>query len=116
MAKQGKVWGETEEIFRNGHVSVNYLQIKKGGYCSEHKHRMKSNLFFVLSGNLRVTSWMGGKMFEDEVVLGPGESTEILPGIYHKFTALTDVECIETYETALLDPDIERRTHGGIAK
>jgi len=112
MGKQGKVWGETEEIFNNGIVSVHYLKIKKGGYCSEHKHRMKSNLFFVISGNLKVSIWTGSGM-KDDTVVWQGESTEIPPGVYHQFKALTDVECFEIYEVKFRDADIERKTTGG---
>ena len=111
--KQGKVWGETEEIFNSGVISVHHLKIKKGGYCSEHCHKFKSNLFFVLSGNLKLTIWTSeGK--EDDTVIWQGESSEIPPGVYHKFTGLTDVECIEICETKLRGEDIERRTEGGI--
>lgn len=111
--KQGKIWGETEEIFSNGIISIHHLKIKKGGFSSEHRHRFKSNLFFVLSGNLKLTIWTPeGK--DDDTVIWQGESSEIPPGVYHKFTALTDVECLEIYETKLRGEDIERRIEGGI--
>ncbi len=113
--KQGKIWGETEEIFNNGTVSIHHLKIKKGGFSSEHCHKFKSNLFFILSGNLKLTVWMI-KDKEDDTVIWPGESSEIPPGVFHKFTALTDVECFEIYETKLRGEDIERRTEGGIKK
>ena len=113
--KQGKVWGETEEIFNSGTVSIHYLKIKKGGFSSEHCHKSKSNKFFVLSGNLKLSIWTkNGEI--DDTVIWPGESTEILPGVYHKFTALTDVECLEIYEVKFRDEDIERRIQGGIKK
>ena len=73
---------------------------------------MKSNIFFVLAGNLKLTTWTS-EGIEDETVIWPGENAEILPGIYHKFTALTDVECLEIYEVKFRGPDIERRTTGG---
>ena len=111
--KQGKIWGETEELFNSGTVSVHRLKIKKGGFCSEHCHKSKSNFFFVIQGNLKLSVWTkGGEV--DDTVIWPGESTEILPGVYHKFTALTDVECIEIYEVKFKDEDIERRIEGGI--
>lgn len=109
--KQGKVWGETEEIFNNGVVSINHLKIKKGGYCSEHCHRRKSNIFFVISGNLIIKIWRDGGT--DETVVYLGESSKIEPGVYHQFKAFTDVECLEIYETELQSEDIERRTVGG---
>lgn len=108
--KQGKIWGQTEELFNNGVVSVNHLKIKKDGYCSEHRHARKSNLFFVITGNLMVEIWRNG--VKDETVVWAGESTTVPPGVWHRFRALTDVECLEIYEVKLSE-DIERRTEGG---
>lgn len=111
--KQGKVWGDTEELFNNGIISIHHLKIKKGGFCSEHSHRFKSNIFFVLSGNLKLSIWTSVDN-EDDTVIWQGESSEVPPGVYHKFTALTDVECLEIYEVKLKGEDIERRTEGGL--
>lgn len=113
MSKAGKVWGETEEIFNNGIVSVNHLKIKKGGFCSEHYHQKKANMFFIISGNLAIKIWKTDNVV-DETVIWPGESTTIMPNLYHQFRALTDVECFEIYSLAEMDPDIFRRTVGGM--
>ena len=110
MAKQGKIWGETQEIFNNGIVSVNYQKIKQGVHCSEHLHKKKSNIFFVITGNLKIEIWQDNA--KDETVIWPGEMTVIEPGVWHRFKALTDVECLEIYEVKLSE-DIERRTEGG---
>jgi len=112
MAKSGKVWGETQELFNNGTVSVNYLKIKAGGYCSEHRHIKKSNQFFVISGRLAIQIWHGDN--KDETIIKPGDMTTIPPGVFHRFWAITNVECLEIYEVRFDGEDIERRTHGGI--
>ena len=114
MKVQGKVWGETTEIFITDTVSAHYLHIKKGGYCSEHSHDHKSNLFFVISGKLKITIWMDD--IPDVTVLGPGSSSAIPPGYFHKFEALEETRCIEFYRVFLQEPDIERRTEGGLKK
>lgn len=115
MPKSGKIWGETEELYNNGVVSIHFLKIKKGGYCSEHYHRFKSNKFFIITGNLQIRIWTDDNNSDDTVVWA-GESCEIEPGYYHQFRALTDVECLEVYETRLREPDIERRKKGGLAE
>jgi len=115
LTKQGKAWGETTEFFRNALVSAHHLSIKKGGFCSEHKHAQKYNLFYVLQGKLKIIIWRD-KTTKDITVLGPGQSTAVSPDFYHKFEAMTDVECIEMYQVFLEDPDIERRTEGGLKK
>ena len=114
--KQGKVWGETEEIFNNGVVSLNVLNIKRGGYCSEHQHSSKTNVFFVLSGRLEISQWPGSTEGEvpDVTVLEKGGSTRIPPGVWHKFRALEPTECLEYYLVLFSGPDITRRSRGGV--
>jgi mannose-6-phosphate isomerase-like protein (cupin superfamily) len=67
-----------------------------------------------LSGKLKVTLFSGAG--KDITVLGPGDSSAVPPGLYHKFEALEDCECLEFYRTYLQEPDIDRRTLGGIRK
>ena len=105
----------TEEIFNSGNVSVNVLQIRKGGYCSEHQHAKKSNLFHVISGALEVCLWPEGPGgHPDTIVLEAGMRTFIPSGVWHKFRALADTACVEIYDVRLAGEDIVRRTKGGI--
>jgi quercetin dioxygenase-like cupin family protein len=113
MSRQGKIWGETTEIFKTENVTAHYLKIKAGGYCSEHRHTKKTNLFFVISGELQITIWKDPKIM-DTTILEPGQISEIPAGVYHKFNALSDCECIEIYQAKLQGPDIDRRTRGGL--
>jgi len=111
--RQGKKWGYTTEFFRNAFVSGHHLEIKKNGICSEHRHAHKFNLFYVISGMLEITIWRENKI-KDITVIGPGQSTAVPPGVWHSFKALEATECIELYQVLLLEPDIDRRTQGGI--
>lgn len=111
--KQGKIWGFITDVFKNMNVSVHHLSIKRGGYSSEHLHIHKSNLFYVISGELEIIMFRENDM-ADKTILHAGDISAIPSGFYHKFRALTDVECVEIYQVFLQDPDIERRTQGGI--
>lgn len=111
--RQGKDWGYTTEFFRNAIVSSHHLEIKRGGFCSEHVHEHKYNLFYVISGELELTIWRDEKM-KDVTIVTAGQSTAIPPSFWHKFRALTHVECIEIYQVLLLEPDIDRRSDGGV--
>ncbi len=113
--KQGKNWGDTETIFANGIVSVHFLNVKKGGFCSEHLHKRKTNKFHVIEGELEISIWQDEKTI-DKTILRDGQSTNIPFGVWHKFKGLTDVQCIEIYEVKFSDDDIERRTQGGLDK
>ena len=111
--RQGKNWGYTTEFFRNAMVSAHHLEINEGGYCSEHRHKHKYNQFYILSGILELTIWHDDKV-PDVTVIEGGQSTAIPPGFYHKFKALIKCEAIEIYQVLLIEPDIERRTKGGL--
>lgn len=113
--KQGKIWGETEKVFDVGIFSVHFLNIIKGGYCSEHRHLQKSNKFYVISGRLEISIWTDEGII-DKTVLAKGQSTIIPINVFHKFEALTDVQCIEIYEVIFCDEDIERRITGGLVR
>jgi len=113
MTRQGKNWGYTTEYFRNAMVSAHHLEIRKGGYCSEHCHEHKYNMFYIVSGQLELTIWRDAKM-KDVTIIGEGQSTAVPPGFWHKFRAITSVHCIEMYQVLLNEPDIQRRTEGGL--
>ncbi len=112
MDKQGKAWGETTLLFNDQRVSLHFLNINKGGYSSEHKHSNKTNLFYVIEGELLIRFWRKGNQI-DETILKAGESMTIPTYIWHQFQALTDCKCLEIYETGLWTDDIERRAVGG---
>ena len=111
--RQGKKWGYTTDFFRNAIVSGHHLEIRKGGFCSEHHHEFKYNSFYIVSGQLELTIWRDEKM-KDVTIIGAGQSTAVPPGFWHKFRGITSVHCIEMYQVLLVEPDIDRRTEGGL--
>ncbi len=113
--RQGKIWGFTTEIFRNALFSAHHIEVNEGGFCSEHCHEHKYNQFYVISGVLELIIWRDKKT-KDVTVIEAGQSTAISPGFYHKFKGLTKCEAIEIYQVLLIEPDIERRTVGGMDK
>jgi mannose-6-phosphate isomerase-like protein (cupin superfamily) len=112
MKKANKVWGETTELFNNNGSSTHYLEVKAGGYCSEHKHEQKDNVFYVIEGRLEIASWVGDE--KHIRVLGRGDGYRIPVGVWHMFRALTDVKCVEVYDYKYDGVDIQRRTQGGL--
>lgn len=110
-ARIGKVWGWTKPLLQTETTEVQHLFVKAGFQCSDHEHGHKVNRFYVVAGRLRVVTAKDG--LADEVVLGPGEMTDIRPGDGHRFEALTDCELIELYWVTLDPDDITRHTQGG---
>ena len=50
--KHSKIWGWTLEIFKNYNFEIHLIYIKKNHKCSEHLHKYKFNMFFILYGEL----------------------------------------------------------------
>jgi|TARA_R110002020_G_scaffold238255_4_gene450725 quercetin dioxygenase-like cupin family protein len=113
MAIQGKVWGKTQGIFKNSNFEIHRIEIKKGGYCSKHKHEYKFNAFYVENGKLKITIYETDYDLVDETSVSTGELTTVKPGAYHKFEALEDTICYEIYWVELNHNDIKRENTGG---
>ena len=109
MTTQGKSWGQTKLITSNKALELHLITIKKGGFCSKHKHHTKFNGFLVFSGLLMVRIWKPDQGLVDSTEIGPGEYTEITPGHYHQFEALEDTTAIEIYWAEFDPADIERQ-------
>lgn len=117
-----KAWGESILIYRDDSVEIVKARIKAGGFSSLHRHVRKHNHFHVLSGRLQISLLMpNGELATYTLTSGPNNlqsTTAIAAGRWHRFTALTDVECVEVYVSAdgsVVNPDdIERRDVGGL--
>ena len=112
MEKAGKVWGSTIQIRPGKH----HIFVKKGSFCSKHKHRHKANWFYVVTGLLRISVWKNDYDLIDDTVLAPGDYCVVHPGEFHRFQALQETNAIEGYFVELDDNDIERETVGGVVE
>jgi len=110
----GKVWGNTMEIINNDGFGFHRIFIKKGGYCSKHKHNFKTNMFYCESGLLKIKVWKNEYELIDETILEAGDQTKVKPGEHHQFEALKDTVAFEIYYLeSLNDKDIDRESVGG---
>ena len=113
MRVQGKVWGKTQDIFKNCNFELHRIEIKKGAYCSTHQHEHKFNAFYIEKGKLKLTVYETDYDLVDETIVSKGELTTAKPGTYHKFEALEDTICYEIYWVELNHNDIKRKDVGG---
>lgn len=109
---EGKVWGTTECIHKNSIFEVHRICAKAGGYCSEHYHDMKYNMFWIESGEMKISRFNGDLV--DVTVIKDGMSTIVPPNIWHMFEAVKDTIAYEIYWVELPVLDIVRRTTGGL--
>lgn len=112
-----KIWGFTEEVFKNNLFEVHRLEYKKDYHCSEHVHKNKFNAFFVESGKLLVRVWNHDEAESaTEIILEKGEFFKVEPGYYHQFQGLEDGVAFEFYWSEFNSEDITRRSTGGKSK
>jgi mannose-6-phosphate isomerase-like protein (cupin superfamily) len=100
-----KVWGEEHWIVNRDYCGKK-LVLKKGFRCSMHHHKVKDEVFYVISG--RVLLECGG----ESRVLEPGDRHHVLPGAPHRFWGLEDAEIIE-FSTHHEDEDSYRDSQSG---
>ena len=91
-----KLWGFKYVAFKSMHIGGDLCWAKKGGFCSLHYHRYKSNYFHVLFGKLRLDYitkvYEGDRHVTRENYVEIGENCEsrvftIFPNVRHRFTA-----------------------------
>lgn len=105
-----KIWGWNDEILRTDFFSLNVLHVDKDTECSYHQHQHNYNLFYLISGKLRIKSELG------EVVLEPGQNFLLHPGVKHQFYGIEDCKVIEFIYVQFDPSDIQRSSIGRAVK
>ena len=116
MKIQGKVWGKTQDIFKNSNFELHRIEVNKGGFCSKHRHLHKFNAFYVEKGKMKIIIYETDYDLVDETIISTGDLTIVKPGKFHKFEALEDSICYEIYWVELYYNDIDRENVGGMRK
>lgn len=108
-----KPWGVTRKVESSLTKSVHELRLNRGGFCSFHYHKVKTNRFIVDSGLVRVV-WSIGFVLK-HLDLSEGDILVIDPMICHQFQVLESGNMIEEYTGPyVVDSDIERLSAGGL--
>lgn len=104
--KTKKVWGNEVEIVNTKDYCGKLLNLKQGFCCSIHHHEKKDETFYVNTGCIIL------EIENDKILMGPGESYRIKPGIKHRFSGIVDSQIIE-FSTHHEDKDSIRETKSG---
>lgn len=98
-----KVWGEEEIICNTPLYAAKYLYVDAGFVCSEHRHLIKDETFFVLMGKGLIS--LSGK----KQLVNPSDTIHVPPTVYHLFASVTGMTLLEI-STHHSDDDVERLT------
>jgi len=91
-----KGWGFEKIITNTEKYCGKILHFHKGKCCSWHKHFIKDETFFVLSGELEVTFGMTDDITDaTTIVLKKGDSLHIPVKLRHKMLAIEETDLLE---------------------
>ena len=106
-----KIWGIRRRILLTDNSEIDLLYLKKGSFCSLHRHKQKINKFVVICGQVKIESEFGHQ------VLKKNDSFTVKPPQLHRFVILEHsvmVELAYTSKNIKIDPkDIMRILQGG---
>lgn len=93
-----KSWGS--EIWMANNYAENYcgkiLEVRKGGKCSLHYHKLKHETFYILEGKICLEIHLVEEKNENSFkLLNAGDVIEVRRGCVHRFEALEDSKIIE---------------------
>lgn len=97
-----KPWGKEIWFADQPEYAGKILHIKKGHRYSLQYHEKKTETQYVLKGKVRFQLGPSEDKLE-EIVLGPGEKLDVLPGTIHRAEAIEDVEILEVSTSDLDD-------------
>lgn len=106
-----KDWGHEEWIVNNAKYCGKKLVFNTGGRCSLHYHKIKEETFYILSGKIYIELVDGNKKINR--VMEPGDTQHILPGLWHRITALQPSEVME-FSTFHMEDDSYRIELAGV--
>lgn len=84
------------------------LILRKNRRCSLHKHKEKDEVFYLLTGSVRM------EVGDDVFLMQPGDFVHIPAGIYHRFTGLEESAIVE-FSTNHQEDDSYRKEESGHA-
>ena len=107
-----KVWGEERWICNNPLYCGKYLIIHKGMRCSLHQHPIKHETFHVVEGAVLMEVEDNNGI--NRRTFMPGDTVEIRPGLFHRFTGIKNSIILE-FSTHHEDDDTVRLEPSGAA-
>ena len=111
-----KGWGHELWICNSEKYCGKLLFFKEGKKCSYHYHKLKDEVFYLQSGKIIVRYNVDSDEFKGDdswnrMVLRPGDTFHVKPGMRHQMEALEDSELFE-FSTQHFESDSYRVIKG----
>jgi mannose-6-phosphate isomerase-like protein (cupin superfamily) len=89
-----KYWGRIESIVSDDEIAAKRIFVQKGGQGSLEYHVEKRETYYIHSGKVKVGLRIG-RAENRSIVMTPGESYDVRPGVMHLRIGLEDTVIIE---------------------
>jgi quercetin dioxygenase-like cupin family protein len=107
-----KGWGSELWVVNKEEYCGKILTFENGRKCSWHYHKIKDEVFHLMSGKLKVFYSDDDDLSKAKwKILNPGDSFYVYPGLRHRMLALEDSVMIE-FSTQHFDSDSYRVEKG----
>lgn len=107
-----KGWGYEEWLVNNSQYCGKILHFNKNKKCSFHYHKIKTETFYVESGEVSINYSWGNQLEEAQIaILKPGHVFHVPIGLRHQISACKDSRVIE-FSTLHLESDSYRIIKG----
>ena len=105
--KAGKVWGQTELIHANGVLEFHRINLKQENNA-RNIYTSLNGMVYVESGKMMIRVWQNDYDLVDAPILGPGDFTQVKPGVMHQFVGIEGV-AFELYWAEFNHNDIKEK-------
>ena len=107
-----KGWGRELWVVNKPEYCGKLLRFEKGKKCSFHFHKLKDETFFCHSGKIKVLYGYDEDISKaEEIILNPGDSFYVPPGLIHQMIAMEDTDLFE-FSTEHFESDSYRVSPG----
>ena len=93
--------GSLTQLFRNGWNQVNYISSEKGSVRGGHYHKKNSEMFFIISGDIKLTLKDIKSFNTEEYILTKGDMFVIRKDISHNFEFISQWQLITAYDNGV---------------
>lgn len=108
-----KGWGRETWLLNDAALCCKILTLKQGKRCSMHFHRNKSEIFFVIQGEMLFV-WIDTVNGQEQTQqLVAGDSVFVPPCLPHQFCGASVVDCVFVEASTHHEDDDSYRVRGG---
>lgn len=95
--------GKLVQLVHEGFKQVNVLISHKGVIRGEHYHKIVTEAFYIISGQVEVSFYVSGyEKNKEQIIFSEGDFFEVQPGIVHRMFFPTECIMLQLYDEPVI--------------